>query len=43
MIKPFLEAGKIVSVHGLKGEVRVQPWSDSGEFLISFNNFYFDK
>ena len=43
MIKPFLEAGEIVSVHGLKGEVRVQPWSDSGEFLKSFKTFYFDK
>ena len=43
MIKPFLEAGKIVSVHGLKGEVRVQPWSDSGEFLKAFKTFYFDK
>lgn len=43
MIKPFLEAGKIVSVHGLKGEVRVQPWSDSGEFLKGFKTFYFDK
>lgn len=43
MIKPFLEAGKIVSVHGLKGEIRLQPWSDSGEFLKKFKTFYFDK
>lgn len=43
MIKPFLEAGKIVSVHGLKGEVRVQPYCDSGEFLKKFKTLYFDK
>ena len=43
MIKPFLEAGKIVSVHGLKGEVRVQPFCDSGEFLKKFRKLYFDK
>lgn len=43
MIKPFLEAGKIVGVHGLRGEVRLQPWSDSGEFLKAFKRMYFGK
>lgn len=43
MIKPYLEIGKIVSVHGLKGEVRVQPWCDSGEFMNKFKTLYFDK
>lgn len=43
MIKSFLEAGKIVSVHGLKGEVRVQPWCDNGDFLKSFKTLYYDK
>lgn len=43
MIKPFLEIGKIVSVHGLKGEVRVQPWCDSGEFMKKFKTLYLDK
>lgn len=43
MIKPFLEIGKIVSVHGLKGEVRVQPWCDSGDFMKKFKTLYFDK
>ena len=36
----FLEAGKIVSTHGIKGEVKVLPWADSPEFLTSFRTFY---
>lgn len=43
MIRPFLEIGKIVSVHGLKGEVRVQPWCDSGEFMKKFKTLYYGK
>ena len=29
MKQQFLEVGKITNVHGLMGEVRVQPWADS--------------
>ena len=43
MLKRFLEIGKIVAVQGLKGEVRVEPWCDSGEFLCEFDTLYFDK
>ncbi len=43
MLKKFLETGKIVGTHGIKGMVRVQPWSDSGEFLANFKRFYLDK
>lgn len=39
----FLETGKIVSVQGLKGEVRVQPWCDGAEFLCGFDTLYLDK
>lgn len=42
-MKKFLEIGKIVAVQGLKGEVRVQPWCDSAEFLCEFETLYFDK
>ena len=37
----LLEAGKIVSVFGLKGEVKVQPWCDSPEFLCEFDTLYY--
>lgn len=33
----FLEAGEIVTTHGVRGEVKVLPWADSPEFLLEFN------
>lgn len=43
MIKQFLETGKIVGTHGVKGMLRVQPWSDDGEFLTRFKTLYTDS
>lgn len=42
-MKKFLETGKIVGTHGIKGMVRVQPWADSGDFLKQFKYIYTDK
>ncbi len=42
MIKQYIETGKIVGTHGVRGMVRVQPWSDSGEFLCGFSTLYLD-
>lgn len=42
-MKQFLEIGKIVAVQGLKGEVRVEPWCDSPEFMCEFDMLYLDK
>ncbi len=42
-MKKYLEVGKIVTMHGIKGEVRVQPWCDSAELLCEFDNLFFDK
>ena len=39
-LKRFLESGKIVNTHGLKGDVKVEPWCDSPEFLCSFKKLY---
>ena len=33
----FVEAGEIVSTHGLKGEMKVLPWVDSPEVLCEFD------
>ena len=41
MRKQFLEAGKIVSTQGVRGELRVQPWCDSAAFLCQFQTLYF--
>lgn len=43
MIKRFLEIGKIVAVQGLKGEVRVEPWCDSADFLCNLEQLYLDN
>ena len=42
MKSPFLEAGKIVSTFGVRGEVKLQPWCDSAEFLRPFKTLYVD-
>ena len=38
----LLEAGIIVNTHGVRGEVRIQPWADSPEFLLGFRHLYID-
>lgn len=43
MIKEFLEIGKITGTHGIKGEMRVQPWCDSPEFMTKFKVLYLDN
>lgn len=42
-MKQFLEIGKIVAVQGLKGEVRVEAWCDTPEFICEFDRLYFNK
>ncbi|SHH53311.1 16S rRNA processing protein RimM [Sporobacter termitidis DSM 10068] len=41
-MKQFIEAGKIVNTHGVRGEVKIQPWADSPEFLCGFKTLYID-
>jgi 16S rRNA processing protein RimM len=43
MIKEFIECGEIVGTHGVKGEVRVNPWCDTPAFLTKFKKFYLDN
>lgn len=43
MLKEYLEAGKIVNTHGVRGELVVEPWADSAEFLLGFERFWFDE
>lgn len=38
----FIEAGKIVNTHGVKGEIKIQVWLDSPEFLKTFKRIYID-
>lgn len=42
-MKKYLEIGKIVTTHGIKGEVRIQPWCDSPQLFCEFESFYLDE
>jgi 16S rRNA processing protein RimM len=33
---PFIQAGEIVSTHGVRGEMKVLPWADGPDFLLDF-------
>lgn len=43
MKKEFLEAGKIVTTHGIKGEVKIMPYCDSPELLCEFDRLFIGK
>ena len=43
MIKKFLEIGEIVGTHGIRGEMRFNPWCDSPEFVKNFKTLYYDS
>jgi len=36
----FIEAGKIVNTHGIYGELRIQPWADTPDFLTGIEYYY---
>lgn len=40
MKKEYIESGKFVGTHGIKGTLRVQPWCDSPDFLLQFKKVY---
>ncbi len=42
MSDQLLECGKIVNTHGIRGEVKIQPWADSPEVLCSLPALYID-
>ena len=42
MEQKYLEAGKIINTHGIRGEVKIDPWANSADFLKGFPAFYID-
>lgn len=42
MIKEYLEIGQIVGTHGVRGEMRLNPWCDGPEFVKQFHTLYGD-
>lgn len=41
-MKPFLEAGKIVGAHGLRGELRIQSWCKDQDAFCRLKTLYWD-
>lgn len=39
----YLEAGKIVTTHGIRGEVKIMPYTDYPELLCEFNRLFIGK
>lgn len=42
-IEQYIEAGRIVNTHGVAGEVKIEVWLDSPEFLKKFKRIFVDK
>ncbi len=43
MRNEFIETGKIVGTHGVRGEMRVEPWCDSPSDLTKYKTLYLDN
>ena len=43
MLKKYLEIGKIVGTHGIRGEMRVECWANSPDFLKKFKKLWLDE
>ncbi len=41
-MKQYLEAGKAVSTHGVRGELRFYPWVDNAQTLCGIKKLYLD-
>ena len=38
----YIEVGQIVNTHGVRGELKVQPWCDYAEQFLDFETLYLD-
>ncbi len=43
MLKQYLEVGRIVGTHGIRGEIRVECWANSPDFLKKFKKLWLDE
>ncbi len=39
-MEKYLEVGKIVNTHGVRGDVKVIPWCDTANFVCNFETLY---
>ncbi len=40
-MKQFIEIGKIINTHGVKGALKIEPWCDSPSVLAKMKRIYF--
>ncbi len=40
MAEKLIEVGKIVGAHGVRGEIRIEPWSDTPADLLKYKHFH---
>ena len=40
-MRTYIEIGKIVNTHGVKGTLKVEPWCDSPAVLAGMKTLYF--
>lgn len=38
----IIETGKIIGTHGVRGELKLQSWTDDPDFLFDIDHFYID-
>lgn len=43
MKKEYLEAGKVVTTHGIRGEVKIMTYTDTPELLAEFDRLFIGK
>lgn len=43
MLKEYLEAGKIVGTHGVRGEARIEVWCDTPDSICKLKKMYLDE
>lgn len=42
-MKQFLEIGRLINTHGIKGEMKLEMWCDDIEYLKQFKTLYLDS
>ncbi len=42
MLKTYIDTGKIVNTHGLRGDVKMEPWTDDPQLFCEIKTLYLD-
>ncbi|MCI8387303.1 MAG: 16S rRNA processing protein RimM [Clostridiales bacterium] len=42
-VEKYLECGKIVNTHGVRGALKIEPWCDSPDVLCNIKKLYYKK